>query len=347
MNGQSAYPAATIEDVAQAAGVSRAAVSKVIRNAYGVSPAMRERVAAAILELDYRPSIAARAMRGSSFTLGIEIHGFGNQFFTKILAGASEALTDTRYQLIIAPAQPDSSEGFRALEALADRQVDGVVAVSPLVETEWLERLAKRMPLVMLGRHDRSVGYDTVVGDDNKGARLVMDHLLGLGHKRIAHLTRSPEVTAPELGTPHGIRLEVYLDSMRSVGLGTDLVRRTGPTEEEAYATARDMLAGKDRPSAVFAGNDQLALGVLQAMADLHLTTADVAVVGYDDIAIASHPGISLTTVDQQGVEIGRQAIGMLIERIEGRTKPRRFVATPTLRVRDSSRTPPRDSVAD
>lgn len=338
MTNPPAARAATIEDVARAAGVSRAAVSKVIRNAYGVSPAMRERVGAAIDELDYRPSVAARAMRGSSLTLGIEIQGFGNQFFTKILAGANEALKGSRYQLIIAPAEPDSAEGYRALEALADRQVDGLVAVSPLVDSIWLERLASRMPLVMLGRHDASVGYDTVVGDDQQGARLVMDHLLQLGHRRIAHLTRSPEVTSPQLGTPHGIRLAVYQESMQSAGLASEIVRRTGPTEQDAYLTSRELLSGPDRPSAIFAGNDQLALGVLQAMADLGLSPEDVSVAGYDNIDIAAHAGISLTTIDQEGVEMGRQAINMLIERIEGRSDPRRFVATPQLRPRGSTR---------
>jgi LacI family transcriptional regulator len=338
MTEQAPPRVATLRDVARIAGVSPAAVSKVIRNAYGVSPAMRERVGAAIDELDYRPSVAARAMRGSSYTLGIEIQGFGNQFFTKILAGATEALQGTRYQLIIAPAEPVFAEGYRALEALADRQVDGLVAVSPLVDSAWLERVAKRLPLVMLGRHDDSVGYDTVVGDDERGARLVMDHLLGLGHRRIAHLTRSPEVTSPHLGTPHGVRLTVFEKSMRAAGLAGDMVLRTGPTEQDAYLTCRELLAGPDRPSAIFAGNDQLALGALQALADLGLTPADVSVAGYDDIDIAAHPGISLTTVDQQGHEMGRQAIGMLIERIEGRTTPRRFVSTVSLRARGSTR---------
>jgi LacI family transcriptional regulator len=144
--------AATIEDVARQAGVSRAAVSKVIRNAYGVSPAMRERVNAAIEQLDYRPRVAARAMRGSSFTLGIEMPHLGNPFFTKVVAGATAALRGTGYQLIIAPADLDGEEGVRALGALADRQVDGIVAISPLVSPEWLERLATRVPVVTIAR---------------------------------------------------------------------------------------------------------------------------------------------------------------------------------------------------
>ena len=158
----------TINDVAREAGVSRAAVSKVIRNAYGVSPGMRERVDAAIAELGYRPSVAARALRGSSYRLGLEIPHVSARFMTQIVEGAKVALTGTPYQLVLAPA--DGPE-YGTIESLADGLVDGIIAVSPLVDPAWLENLARRVPIVMLGRHDRPDAYDTVVGDDEAGAR--------------------------------------------------------------------------------------------------------------------------------------------------------------------------------
>jgi len=328
----------TIEDVARTAGVSRAAVSKVLRNAYGVSPAMKERVAAAIVHLDYRPRVAARAMRGASFTLGIEIPDFGNHFFTRLLGGATRALVDTPYQLIIAPAEGGSQEGYRAIEALADRQVDGIVAISPLVSPEWLERLAERTPIVMIGRHDASTGYDTVVGDDVEGARLVLDHLLGLGHRHIAHLTRSEDVTAPGSGTPHSIRLAVYLERMRAAGL-EDFVRvvRTGEGEEAAEASATELLGSGHPPTAIFAAHDELAIGALRAVDEAGV---DVSVAGYDDIRIAAQPGISLTTVNQSGEEMGERAVRLLLERIAGRAEPVHEVFAPTLVSRRSTRAP-------
>ncbi len=147
----------SMEDVAAAAGVSKAAVSKVIRNAYGVSPAMRERVGAAIAQLGYRPRVAARAMRGSSFTIGIEIPQLGNEFFTQVMQGAAEALADSQYQLVIAPSSGEH-RGAPVLNALVDRQVDGLIAISPEVAPAWLEQLAMDVPVVLLGRHDRSDG---------------------------------------------------------------------------------------------------------------------------------------------------------------------------------------------
>ncbi len=330
---------ATIDDVARLAGVSRAAVSKVIRNAYGVSPAMRARVGAAIDELDYRPSVAARALRGSSFTLGIETPDLGNPFFAKILRGATEALAGTPFQLIVAPAEVDAKSG-RALEALVDRQVAGMVAVSPLVEPDWLERLGARIPIVMLGRHDHSEVYDTVAGDDVAGTRVLMDHLLGLGHTAIAHLTRSEAATGPS--SPHGHRLQTYLATMQERGIPEfSRVVRTGATEHDAYLTTLQLLADPDRPTAIFAGHDQLALGALKARAELGLSPAEVSVVGYDDIEIAEHPLIGLTTMDQFGGEMGAAATRMLIERIEGRTASRQYLSHPVLRERASSTVAP------
>ena len=333
---------ATIDDVAQLAGVSRAAVSKVIRQAYGVSPAMKTRVTAAIEQLDYRPSVAARALRGSSFTLGIETPDFVNQFFAKLVQGATQELSGTAYQLIIAPAEVDV-HAERALEALVDRQVAGIIAVSPLLSQTWLERLGSRTHVVMLGRHDASTVYDTVAGDDWAGARGLMEHLFELGHTRITHLTRPAELTAPGLVSPHGVRLEVYLETMRERGLeGFTQVVRTGISDHDAYLSTLELLSAPDRPTAIFAAHDQLALGVLKAMAELGLTARDVSVVGYDDIVIADHPGISLTTMDQHGVQMGAEAARMLIERIDGRTESRQYLSSPVLRRRGSSAVAPR-----
>lgn len=326
----------TIQQVADAAGVSRAAVSKVIRDAYGVSPAMRERVLATIEQLEYRPSVSARGMRGATLTLGIEIPALANQFFTQVLDGITGALSDTPYQLIIAPTERSSREGYRAIQALADRQVDGIIAVSPLVKRDWLEKSARIVPTVMLGRHDESENYDTVIGDDDAGTSLAMDHLFSLGHTDIVHVAPEEEVTVPGSGTPHSIRLQGYLDAMSRAG-NDEFVRvlRSDNSEVGAYAATVALLE-HHVPTAVFAGNDEPALGVLKALAErgLHHT---VSVVGYDDTGAAAHPLISLTSVAQSGPEMGRRAAELLLERIGGRTAPVHQVFAPHLVARESS----------
>jgi LacI family transcriptional regulator len=330
--------AATIEDVARAAGVSRSAVSKVIRNAYGVSPAMRERVTEAIERLKYRPRVAARAMRGSSYTLGIEIPDFRNPFFAKVLQGATRALGGTNYQLLIAPAEEGNRVGYRAVEALVDQQVDGVIAISPLVTRAWLETIAHRTPIVMFGRHDLSEVYDTVAGDDNAGTLAIMNHLFELGHDRILHLTIDAVATEQHRHSPHGIRLQTYLTAMDESGRGQfSQVARADDGQDFAYDALFEILRSGERPTAIFAAHDEMAIGALRAIDELGV---DISVVGYDDVPIAAHPGISLSSVDQQGELMGGRAVEMLLERLSGRTDALHEIYQPTLQVRGSSRPP-------
>lgn len=324
---------ATILDVAQAAGVSRAAVSKVLNDAYGVSDSMRERVTAAMVELDYRPRVAARAMRGKSFTIGIEIPDFGNQFLTRMIDGAMGALKHTPYQLVLAPAETGSREGLRAIEALIDRQVDGVIAVSPRVEQSALERLAATTPVVMFGRPDVSHVYDSVAGDDAAGARAAMSHLLELGHSRIAHLTLLE--SDPTETLPHGVRLREYIASMDAAGhSGEVVVWRTDEGQQAAYETVKRAIAVGTEVTAVFAAHDELAIGALRALAE---TGAEMSVVGYDDVPIAAHPALGLTTVHQPGKSMGARAAELLLERFAGRETSVAQAFSPDLRIRTST----------
>lgn len=329
----------SMDDVARAAGVSKAAVSKVIRNAYGVSPQMRENVEATIKKLGYRPRIAARAMRGSSFTIGFEIPNLGNEFFTQVMRGAVAGLEGSNYQLMIAPGLGLMSGG-PVLENLVDRQVDGIVAISPEVAPEWLETLAAQVPIVLIGRHDHPKNYDTVTNDDDDGSRQVMDHLHELGHRHIAHVTTRMEERHPGARPPHSIRLDVYRQKMQGSGV-SPIVTFCDASEAAAHHAALKLLHENQAISAIFAGNDTLAFGAQRAVAELGLSPEQVSVVGYDDVDMASHPLISLTTVSQLGEEIGRSAIELLMERIiDGRTEPRHRELHPRLKIRTSSGPP-------
>jgi LacI family transcriptional regulator len=170
-----------------------------------------------------------------------------------------------------------------------------------------------------------------------------MEHLFQLGHRRIVHLTRSEEVTAPGSGTPHAVRLEQYLALMRAAGFAEHIrVVRTGLTEESARLDTLALL-DEELPTAIFVGNDELALGTLRAVDEHGLSPDDVSVVGYDDVDIASHPSISLTSVDQAGEAMGERAVRLLLERIQGRTGPTHFSVEPALKARGSTRPAPAD----
>jgi len=329
----------TIRDVARAAGVSRGAVSKVLCNAYGVSPEMKAKVQAVIDELGYRPRISARGMRGSTYTLGVEIPNISNPFFPKIINGATAALSGSRYQLIIVPAGPDHDEDAEAVQVLADRQVDGIVVISSKVPPAWLEDLAEQIPLVMLGRHDPSVSYDTVVGDDLLGASLAVQHLYDLGHRRVVHLTQAQRGADALPGTPHGVRLTGYDEAVRILGLKSETVM-VEPDQASARDGAMRLLSDLHEPVGIFAAFDELALGVLEAVGELGLRPAQASVVGYDDTEIASHPLMSLTSVNQSGTQMGAIAVRLLLERIAGRTEAVHEVITPRVMARNSTAAP-------
>jgi LacI family transcriptional regulator len=330
---------ATIEDVAHHARVSRAAVSKVLRNAYGVSDEMRRRVTSSIEALEYRPRISARGMRGRTFTLGVTINDVTNNFISEVLLGASSAIAGTPFQIIIAVAAR-SDPTNPAIESLYDRQVDGILSISPLAEADWLHRMGRKVPLVQLGVHMESDSFDTIVGDDAQGVRAMMRHLVDLGHHRIAHVTHvdPPWISLPN--RPHMIRQSVYREVMREAGLERDISVIEARFEEEAsYVETRRALGAGLRPTAIFAGNDDAALGVMRAAAEFP-DLAGMSISGYDDSHVAANPRIGLTTINQNGPEMGRRAAQMLLERVDGRTESR-YEEVPTQLVVRTSTGPP------
>ncbi len=334
---------ATITDVASHAQVSTAAVSKVIRHAYGVSPAMRDRVQAAIEELGYRPHAAARAMRGRTFTIGVLLPDIRSPFFAEIIEGLTEQLADTDYQAIMIQGGTTHKAEQRAIDALVDRQVDGILMVAPIASRTRLEEVARDMPTVVLGRHERSAVYDTVFDDDDSGADLAMKHLISLGHRRIVHIAHQDNASARPADLLHVIRAETYKRVMRDHGLADEIaVATTFYSAEGGYDGARRLLSRSPRPTAIFAGADQAAFGALAAVHEAGLSVpADVSVIGFDNIPLSALPNIALTSIDQDGVVMGRTVGRLLLERIEGRTSAVRFSVIPSLVVRRTTAAPP------
>jgi LacI family transcriptional regulator len=297
---------------------------------------MRDKVEGAIQLLGYRPRMGARTMRGRSNVIGIEIPQLGNDFFTQVICGIQERLEGTGYTVMIAPASSDQ-HCQDPLNSLVDHQVDGIIAISPDVTPEFLNGIAAYLPVVMLGRQDSSLSYDVIVGDDEIGAAAVMNHLFELGHKTITHLTVVPAYDRPDARQSHPRRHAVYNSMMLERGLEPRLVV-TGPTIENAYESGILALSSSPRPTAIFCGNDTLAIGVLKALADLNISRAEVTVVGYDDIEIASHPLIALTTVNQFGAQMGRKAVELLLERLNGqRTVANSIKVSPALKRRTAN----------
>jgi LacI family transcriptional regulator len=333
----------TIVDVARHAQVSTTAVSKVLRNAYGTSPTMRAKVQAAIAELGYRPHAGARAMRGQTYTIGVMLPDLRNPFFPDILDGLTDHLRDTDYQVLLGPSHCNGEQAeAKVTEAMIDRGMDGLILVAPIAPRPHLEQIARTVPTVVVGRHGHSTAYDTVADDDITGARLIVDHLAGLGHRHIAHIEHRETNPTRLAEMPNAIRAEGYRAAMRAHGLEPDIVS-TSYTREGGYLGAQQLLTRASRPTAIFAGADIVAIGVLEALTEAGLSVpGDLSVAGYDNTNFAALGPISLTSVDQAGHHIGATAARLLLDRIADRTRPTAQVKlSPTLVARRSTAGPP------
>ncbi|MDG4825291.1 LacI family DNA-binding transcriptional regulator [Asanoa sp. WMMD1127] len=334
----------TIVDVARHAQVSTTAVSKVLRNAYGTSPAMRDRVHRAIADLGYRPSAAARGLRGQTYTVGVMVPDIANPFFPEVLAGVTDQLRDTDYQVLLAPGCAGEKAEARTIESMIDRSMDGIILIAPISPRAHLEHVAGIVPTVIVGRHARSATFDMVADDDTVGAALVVDHLVGLGHRRIAHIAHPETEPSCVEEMPNMIRAEGYRLAMRRHGLGDEIdVVSTTYTREGGYTGARELLTRPVRPTAIFAGADIAAMGALDAVAEAGLSVpGDISVAGYDNTPFAAFSQVSLTSVDQAGRQIGVDAARLLLARIGDRgRRSAQVTLSPTLVVRTTT-APPR-----
>jgi LacI family transcriptional regulator len=333
----------TIVDVARHAEVSTTAVSKVLNNAYGASPTMQAKVRKAIAELGYRPHAAARGMRGQTYTIGVMLPEFRNPFFPDILDGLEQWLDGTNYQVLLGAGRNGGQAEARVTEAMIDRSMDGLILIAPISSRAHLEQVAGTLPTVVVGRHGNSAMYDTVADDDLTGASLIVDHLAGLGHRRIAHIEHLETDPACMAEMPNAVRAEGYGRAMRANGLADEIdIVSTSYTQAGGYRGAQQLLARSPRPTAIFAGADIVAMGVLEAIAEAGLSVpGDISVAGYDNTTFASFGPISLTTVDQAGRQIGANAARLLLDRMAERDRPSAQVKlSPTLVARRSTAPP-------
>jgi LacI family transcriptional regulator len=333
----------TIVDVARHAQVSTTAVSKVLNNAYGASPAMREKVRRAIDELGYRPYAAARGLRGQTYTIGVMLPNIRNPFFPDILDGVTDFLSDTDYQVLLGPGCNGEEAEARVTQAMIDRGMDGMILIAPVSPRSHLEHVAGLVPTVVVGRHGQSAAYDTVADDDFTGAGLIVGHLAGLGHRRIAHIEHLEKDPTRLAEMPNAIRADGYRHAMRALGLADEIdIVSTTYTQEGGYLGAQQLLARPDRPTAIFAGADIVAMGALDAIAEAGLSVPDdISVAGYDNTTFAAFGPISLTSVDQGGHQIGANAARLLVDRIGDRgRRTAQIKLSPTLVPRRSTAAP-------
>lgn len=330
----------TIQDVAARAGVSAMTVSRVINQPARVAPATRERVEQAIRELGFVPNALARGLlRGRTHTVALLVSDIGNPFFTQIVRGAEDVAQRNGYTVILANSDEAPEKERQYVQTLLSRQIDGLL-VAPVGNSSrpLLDQLARHQkPFVLIDRTIEGVTADLVVGDNVGGARTLTEHLIGLGHQRIALINGSSEVsTARE-------RRRGYLEALRLHGIEArpELIAEGDFKREGGVRGARRLLAlpPEQRPTAIFADNNFHAIGAIEVLRENGLAVPDdMALVCFDDTELVSAIQPFLTVVSQPARTFGTIGMQFLLERIDGAEtqSPRRVVLPPELTVRIS-----------
>ena len=337
----------TINDVAKLAGVSAMTVSRVINNSGYISRETRSRVEAAIAELAYVPNAVGRQLRSKrTKMLALVLSDIMNPFFTTIARGVEDVARAQGFSVMFCNTDESEAEEARYLLMLVQRQVDGVLLVPASTSGKSLRLLSSHhMPVVVLDRRIQSRQVDSVRSDSEAGAYTLTEHLIALGHRRIAVLTGRRSVSTSI------DRVAGYCRAMLDAGLELDdnLVRygeyNYGDYNQvDGNRMALEVLAADPRPTAIFAANNFIAFGAMRSLRDAGLRVPDdVSIVAFDDLPVAWLSDPFMTVVDQPAYEIGRRGAELMLARLDGTIAgPGRDVVLPSeLRIRRSS-APPR-----
>ncbi|WP_142119976.1 LacI family DNA-binding transcriptional regulator [Arthrobacter sp. SLBN-122] len=325
-----------LEDVAELAGVSHQTVSRVVNSHPNVSAGTREKVEAAIARLGYRRNTAARSLvtrRSQTIgVLGSELSQYGP---ANTMLGVERAARDAGYFVSVAALREVSRDTILdAVRHFLDQSVDGIVVIVPHLQTlAALAELPIGVPVVAVGPE----GNDAVGGvrvDQRRGAELAVWHLIGQGHVRIGH------VAGPQDWIDAVARADGWRSTLASAGLDADLMIEGDWSAGSGYEIGRRIAATR-RATAIFVGNDQMALGVLRALTEAGIRVPqDVSVVGFDDQPEAGYFSPPLTVIRQDFEELGRRCMQMMLTAFDGAGGPRTLVVQPELVLRSSTAPP-------
>lgn len=323
----------TLADVAERAGVSPALVSIVMRGAPGASAESRKRIEAVARGLGYRPDARARSLaRSRAHVIGV-LFGRAGRFQFELIDGLYSAAEERGWDLVLS-AVTVSRDEQRALESLHDSRIDALIMLGPEVADPLL---AGHVPVVVLGWEVDHPDVDVVRTSDELGVALAVQHLVDLGHHRIAHLQGGGALIALS-------RRDAYVKAMRKHGLDAEIriVLCDGEDQIDGQRAARGLLdldRTTDFPTALVAFNDDIAASALSVLGQQGLDVpGDISIVGFDDSALARSPAIGLTSVQQRPIEMGRLAVERIIARSAGApVDDREIVLEPRLCVRTTT----------
>jgi LacI family transcriptional regulator len=331
---------ATLKDVAQKVGYSITTVSRALAGYDDVAESTRQLILKTAAEMGYHPDATARRLRSRrTDTIGfiIPTHGprFSDPFFSELLAGIGNKAAQQEFDLLVSTCAPGPEELETYQRMVLGRRVDGLLVVRTRHQDQRIAYLVDQgFPFVAFGRSDLGADFPYLDVDSEAGIRQLAQHLVGLGHRRIAYVSAPLDL----MFASH--RLEGYRQALAASGLPFDeaLIAVGDLTEASGYEAGRDFLTRDERPAAIVTCNDLMALGVISAAQGLGLAVGrDVAVAGFDDVPLAEHAHPPLTTVRQPIYEIGQRICQMLIYLLlEGSLEERHVILQPQLVVRES-----------
>jgi len=328
----------TIFDVAREAGVSYATVSRVINNKDHVKPDKRERVRRAMARLGYVVNQQARSLAGGkSQVVGLLVPGLDTSYIGEIVRGIDAELASVSYDLMLYTTHDRKTRESTYAAMITQGLADGLLLILPRDPGAYLEALRRRaFPYVLIDHQGIDESGPSVGATNRSGGYAATRYLIELGHRRIGLITGSID-----LGCSID-RLAGYRDALAECGIAFDpaLVRQGEFAQPDGYRGARELLDLPERPTAIFASNDVMAFGVMDAVREAGLRIpADVSIIGFDDIPQASHVRPNLTTIRQPLGQMGRTATRMLLQQIASpATEPARIELSTELIVRDSCR---------
>jgi LacI family transcriptional regulator len=330
--------ALTMRDVGRRAGVSAMTVSRVVNGRDGVDAETQRRVEEAILALNYVPNRVARSLISQKTqTLGLIVPDVVNPFFAPVVRGAETTARKAGYRVLLCNSEGDLRLEREYIEDLVSHRVEGLLLApaSDRSRTSVLPLLRGGFPLVMIDRSLPEVDCDLVVSDNIGGARRLIDHLISVGHRDIAHITDSEDTSTGRE------RLRGYQEALRQAGIPNreDLVFRATVDRIGGYRSTQQILAGPKLPTAIFAVNNMTAVGAMQALRERGLVVPrDIGLVCFDDVEHLAVLSPFLTVIDQPAETFGTLGAQLLLERVSGKAGPRsrRIVLQTDLFVRES-----------
>ncbi len=329
----------TALDVAERAGVSRSAVSRVFTPGASVSERTAKKVRSAAEALGYRPNVLARSLiTGRSRIVGLLVAYLENQFYPEAIERLSKALQKRGYHVLVFMASNSGEEADEVMEELLDYQVDGIIAASVGMSNDLTRRCeAAGIPIVLFNRAQDDDRLSAVTSDNYHGGRKLAEFLIAGGHTRIAH------VAGWEGASTQRDREAGFVAGLAAAGQALCARGVSDFQYEQAKEVARTMFSAPVRPDAVFCANDHMAFAVMDVLRfELGLSVpGDVSVVGYDDVKLAAWPSYDLTTVRQPAGQMAEATIGILMDRLaDPETRPRRVALDGPLIIRGSARIP-------